>query len=143
MIFLPDVNVLIALVDPAHLHHEIAHEWFARNRNQGWATCPLTENGVIRIISHKRYPNSLECPSTALHLVRSLCSLPEHVFWPDHISLLDQEKFNTDYLITSQDLTDCYLLALACAHNGQLVTFDRKIATKSVKNGEKHLIILS
>jgi uncharacterized protein len=36
-----DVNVLVALLDPAHLHHDAAHAWFEVKREGGWATCPF------------------------------------------------------------------------------------------------------
>lgn len=58
MAFLLDVNVLIALFDPAHIHHGSAHNWFAEIGQSAWATCPVTENGVIRIVGDPRYRNS-------------------------------------------------------------------------------------
>ncbi|QSZ05957.1 hypothetical protein J3P71_13635 [Rhizobium leguminosarum] len=56
MTFLFDVNVLIALFDPHHLYHEPAHRWFRSLDRDSWATCPLTENGVARILGKSKLP---------------------------------------------------------------------------------------
>lgn len=141
MTFLLDVNVLIALIDPAHVQHDAAHEWFAAHR-RSWATCPLTENGVLRIVGHARYPNSPGTPAAVAPLVAGLRALPGHVFWPDDISLLEAERVDMSRLLSSGQVTDSYLLALACAHGGKLATFDRRLVTLAVRDGAKgvHLI---
>jgi toxin-antitoxin system PIN domain toxin len=135
MTFLLDVNVLIALIDPAHIQHDMAHEWFAAIGQASWATCPLTENGVLRIVGHARYPNSPGTPSAVTPLIVGLRALPGHVFWSDDISMLDATKFDMARLLSSGQVTDSYLLALACAHGGQLATFDRRLVTSAVHNG--------
>ena len=142
MTFLLDINVLIALIDPAHIQHDVAHEWFAAQGQQSWATCPLTENGVLRIVGHARYPNSPGTPSAAAPLMEGLRALHGHVFWPDDISMLDTARFNMERLLSSGQVTDSYLLALACAHNGKLATFDRRLVTHAVLHGSRclHLI---
>ena len=142
MTFLLDVNVLIALIDPAHIQHDAAHEWFAAHGRQSWATCPLTENGVLRIVGHARYPNSPGTPSAVAPLMVGLRAHPGHVFWPDDISLLDTEKFDMARLLSSGQVTDSYLLALAYAHDGQFATFDQRLVTSAVHNAAKclHLI---
>jgi len=142
MIFLLDANVLIALVDPAHIQHDAAHTWFEKQGQEAWATCPLTQNGVLRIVGHGRYPNSPGTPAVVAELMTTLCSLPGHCFWPDDISLLDTEKLDATRLLTSAQLTDSYLLALACAHNGQLATFDRRLETDAVHNGARNLHLI-
>lgn len=139
--FLLDVNVLIALVDPAHVQHDAAHDWFAAHQ-QSWATCPLTENGLLRIVGHARYPNSPGSPSAVAPLLAGLRALPGHVFWPDNISLLDGERFDLSRLLTSGQVTDSYLLALACAHGGQLASFDRRLVTAAVRGGSKGLHLI-
>lgn len=139
--FLLDVNVLIALIDPAHVQHDAAHEWFAAHQ-QSWATCPLTENGLLRIVGHVRYPNSPGSPSAVAPLLAGLRALPGHVFWPDDISLLDAERFNLSRLLTSGQVTDSYLLALACAHGGQLASFDRRLVTAAVRGGSESLHLI-
>ena len=83
-----DVNVLIALLDGRHVHHEQAHDWFAASQSLGWATCPLTQNAVLRILGQPRYPNSPGPPAVVALLMRELIRHPRHHFWPDAISLL-------------------------------------------------------
>jgi uncharacterized protein len=142
MTFLPDVNVLIALIDPAHVHHDEAHLWFAVHGRQAWATCPLTENGVLRIVGHARYPNSPGTPAAVAQLMTRLRALPGHSFWPDDISLLDAQELDAERLLTSGQVTDSYLLALACAHGGQLATFDRRLVIDAVRNGARGLHLI-
>ncbi|MCK9283784.1 MAG: PIN domain-containing protein [Rhodocyclaceae bacterium] len=141
MTFLLDVNVLIALIDPAHIQHDAAHDWFAAHQ-QSWATCPLTENGVLRIVGHTRYPNSPGTPSAVASLMAGLRALPGHVYWPDDISLLDTERFDMARLLSSGQVTDSYLLGLALAHGGQLATFDRRLVTVAVRDGAKGLHLI-
>ncbi|MFZ1319025.1 MAG: TA system VapC family ribonuclease toxin [Candidatus Nitrotoga sp.] len=141
-VFLLDVNVLIALIDPAHVQHDAAHDWFAAHGKRAWATCPLTENGVLRIVGHPRYPNSPGTPAEVAQLMKGLRALPGYVFWPDNISLLDTEMIDTERLLNSGQVTDSYLLALACAHKGQLATFDRRLVTDAVCGGAQGLHLI-
>ena len=140
--FLLDVNVLIALIDPAHVQHDRAHEWFASSGRQAWATCPLTENGVLRIVGHARYPNSPGTPAAVAELMRGLRALPGHEFWPDDLTVFDVQRIHSERLLDSAQVTDSYLLALASAHGGKLATFDRRLVTSAVVNGSQaiHLI---
>lgn len=137
--YLLDVNVLIALIDPAHLQHDRAHDWFAAQGQQAWATCPLTENGVLRIVGHARYPNSPGTPAAVAELIAVLCALGGHEFWPDDVTLLDRQHIDSARLLDSRQVTDTYLLALAVAHGGQLATFDRHLVTDAVVNGSQAL----
>jgi len=139
MTFLLDVNVLIALIDPAHVQHDDAHAWFNQIGRKSWATRPLTVNGVMRIVGHQRYPNSPGTPAAVARWMVELCALPGHVFWSDDISLLDAEKFDLARLLGSAQVTDSYLLALACAHGGQLATFDRRLVVDAVRGGAQSL----
>ena len=141
--YLLDVNVLIALIDPAHVQHDRAHDWFAAQGQHAWATCPLTENGVLRIVGHARYPNSPGTPAAVAELLAVLRALPGHEFWSVAVSLLDGEHIKTDLLLESSQVTDTYLLALAAAYGGQLATFDRRLVTDAVVGGSKalHLIV--
>lgn len=109
MTYLLDVNILIALIDPCHVQHDIAHDWFAREGKGAWATCPITENGVLRIIGHASYPNCPGSPAAVAPLLRTMCSLDGHVFWSDDISLLDEEKIDTMRLLNAAQTTDSYL----------------------------------
>src|SRR4051812_38398888 len=82
-----DVNFLVALFDPMHVHHEAAHEWFGRNRGEGWVTCPLTENGFVRVVSNPRYPGRGTSTRDAIARLTEIRQSPDHVFWPDSVSV--------------------------------------------------------
>ena len=140
--YLLDVNVLIALIDPAHVQHDRAHDWFAAKGQQAWATCPLTENGVLRIVGSARYPNSPGTPAAVAEMVAILRGLGGHAFWPDDVTLLDSQRVDSARLLDSGQVTDTYLLALAAAHGGQLATFDRHLVTDAVINGARALHLI-
>lgn len=139
MVFLLDVNVLLALCDPRHVHHEAAHRWFQATGRHAWATCPLTENGFIRIASQPRYPNSPGGPGVVGAVLRKFCASPAHVFWPDSVSLLDSQRIERERLLSHDHITDVYLLALAVHHKGKLATFDAAIPAMAVAGGMKAL----
>jgi toxin-antitoxin system PIN domain toxin len=130
--YLLDVNVLIGLIDPTHVSHEAAHGWFEAEGSQSWASCPITQNGVLRIVSHPAYPNAQASPAAVAHILQKLLHLPGHVFWLDDISLLDRRHIDTGRLLTHKQVTDTYLLALAAAHGGKLATLDRRLSTAAV-----------
>lgn len=140
-VYLLDVNVLIALVDPAHVQHDAAHAWFERQGAQAWATCPITENGLLRIVGHPGYPNTPGTPAAVAALLAGLRALPGHRFWPDDISVLSPGVDPARLLHASQ-ITDSYLLALARAHGGQLASFDRKLLTNAVRDGAATLHLI-
>jgi len=140
--YLLDVNVLIALVDPAHVQHEAVHEWFGRVGRKAFATCPITENGLLRIVGHPKYPNSPGPPSTVSHSLRAIRALSGHDFWPDSISLADGAFMDAALLSSHSRVTDSYLLALARAHKGQLATLDHKLATETVPDGLASLALI-
>ncbi len=142
MAFLLDANVLIALIDPAHIHHDAAHEWFAGVGKRAWASCPLTENAVLRIVGDSRYPNSPGNPAAVADVLKDLLALPGHAFWGDDISLFDIGKVDTGRLFNSRQVTDSYLLALACAHEGQLATLDRRLVTNAVRSGDHGVYVI-
>ena len=143
MTFLLDVNVLIALIDPGHVAHDDAHAWFAAAGAAAWATCPITENGVIRIIGHPRYPNSPGSPAIVAEIVSKLVKLPGHAFWPDDVSLVSSAEVDFANILTSAQVTDAYLLALAKAHGGRLASFDRKLSTAAVEDGKTTLHLIT
>jgi toxin-antitoxin system PIN domain toxin len=140
--FLLDINVLIALIDPAHVQHNRAHAWFAWRGQKAWATCPITENGLLRVVGHPRYPNSPGSPAAVAELLAVFRELPGHEFWPDDLSLLDLGHVTAARLLDSGHLTDSYLLALARAHEGQLATFDRRLVTDAVIKGPQALHLI-
>ncbi len=125
-----DVNVLIALFDQTHVHHEMAHDWFAHNRSRGWASCPITEGGFVRIISN-RTTGRTERPATVVSYLRGFCSGEGHRFWASALSLRDSTVFDLSFA-THRLLTDVYLLGLAHVNGGTLATFDRTIPIKAV-----------
>lgn len=135
MTYLLDVNVLIALIDPAHIEHERAHQWFDATGRHAWATCPMTENGAMRVLGHPRYPNPQGSLAIVTQTLQELCRLAGHVFWPDDISLLDERQLDTARLLAAGQITDSYLLALAVAHDGRLATFDRRLVADAVHGG--------
>jgi toxin-antitoxin system PIN domain toxin len=137
--YLLDINVLIALIDPTHVQHDRAHQWFSARGKKAWATCPLTENGVLRIVGNARYPNSPGTPADVSEILSVLCNLSGHQFWPDDISLLNGRRIDSNRLLDSAQVTDTYLLALARTHHGQLATFDRHLVSDAVIDGAKAL----
>lgn len=142
MRYLLDVNVLIALIDPAHVAHGDAHNWFARVGRQAFATCPITENGLLRIVGHPKYPNSPGPPSAVVGALAAMRAMKGHAFWPDSLSLLDSEKADATLLTSHSRVTDAYLLALSRANKGRLATMDSRLATEVVAEGRKYLELI-
>ena len=141
-IALLDVNVLIALLDPAHLHHGLAHRWLDQNRKHGWATCPMTINGCIRILSSPAYPAVKVTPAEVAGDLRSACSVTDHHFWEDSVSLIDESLFRVSMIGGHQKITDAYLLGLAVRNHGRLATFDRTISLKAVHGASPGNLVL-
>jgi uncharacterized protein len=137
-----DVNVLIALLDADHAFHQTAWNWFDRNQRSGWASCPITQNGCIRIMSHSAYPNSIAVCAVADRL-REATQGALHEFWPDDASLLDATLFDLARVHGPRQLTDTYLLALAARRNGCFVTFDSAVSRQAVIPAvSNHLVVL-
>lgn len=126
-----DVNVLIALLDANHIHHRTAVDWIERHADNGWASCPLTQNGCIRIMSQPGYPNPVPAAAVAERLAEA-AALPFHAFWPDDISLLTPGFIDWTRILGSRQVTDVYLLALAVRHEGRLATFDKGIPLAAI-----------
>ena len=141
-IALLDVNVLIALVDPQHVHHEPSHRWFQHHGGHGWATCPLTQNALLQILGNPRYPNSPGGPVVVMPLLQELLAHPTHVFWPDALSWDAAGVFETEALLHHGQITDAYLLGLAFHHQGTLVSFDKRLSTRAVRGGEEVLQLI-
>lgn len=138
-----DVNVLVALFDPNHVHHEAAHGWFAAHRGAGWATCPLTENGVIRVLSNPAYAGTPETPASIVRRLGAFCSSGKHVFWGDEASFRDSRLFASTAPATHRQVTDVYLLGLAKKKGGCLATFDNTIPLAAVRDATRaHLEII-
>lgn len=135
--FLLDINLLIALTDPMHIHHAAAHRWFAKAGRRAWATCPITENGFVRIASHPNYPNRPGDVPAVLSIMRRLCEAPGHHFWADDFSI--SQIVERDAIITHAQITDVYLLGLAVRKRGKLATLDQRIRTDVVRGGHNAL----
>jgi toxin-antitoxin system PIN domain toxin len=140
-IYLLDVNVLLALSDPMHIHHEAAHRWFAAKGQSAWATCPITENGFVRIASHPNYPNRPGHVPVVLAILRQFCAAEGHHFWPADISI--RELVKPDALVTHTQITDVFLLGLAVHKGGKLATLDQRIAAVAVQRGSEALELIA
>jgi uncharacterized protein len=114
------------------VHHEAAHDWFADHRKNGWATCPITENGFVRILTHPRAVVE-DDSQTVRGSLRKFCDSTGHVFWHDVVSLRDGRLFDSSVIVTHRQLTDVYLLGLARRMHGTLATFDARIPLKAVR----------
>ena len=111
------------------------------SKEHGWATCPITENGFLRIASQKAYSNPLPLPDT-MALLRQWAKPPLHAFWPDDISLLDASTIDHGRVLAPRQLTDIYLLALATKNGGRLVTFDRGISLAAAKGASQENLVM-
>ena len=143
MTHLLDVNLLIAVLDPNHVHHGKAHQWIGSGTSLSWATCPLTENAFIRITGSASYPNFLGSAAAARDLLARNCSGKEYHFWADDISVCEKGLWDGWPTIQSSHLTDLYLLALAVKNKGKLASLDRRIPAHLVRGGKEALLVLS
>jgi toxin-antitoxin system PIN domain toxin len=130
------------LLDPQHGHHDPAHRWFQANDNHGWATCPMTQNALLRILSKPRYPNSPGGPAVVMPLLQGLLSHPSHLVWPDLLSWSADAVLQAERLLHHGQITDTYLLALAVHQAGRLVSFDARLSTLAVPGGEGALCLI-
>jgi len=137
-----DVNVLIALLDADHSLHATATQWFAANAKDGWASCPITQNGCVRVMSNPAYPNPLPVSALVERLAEA-ASHELHEFWPDDASLLDSSVVDPARIHGPRQLTDVYLLALAAGRRGRLVTFDKGIPLEAAPKAQrKNLLVI-
>ena len=127
-----DVNLLVALFDPDHVHHDLAHDWFADHQAEGWATCAVTENGFVRVLGNPSYGAAVSRPTELVERLRLFCASPHHAFWPEAVSLRDKKIFNAALIRGHRQVSDVYLLGLARKMGGCLATFDRTIPLGSV-----------
>jgi len=138
-----DVNVLIALLDGSHLHHGLATEWLSSNIEEGWASCPITQNGCIRILSQPNYPNTVPAAQVAQRLAEAT-QHRSHVFWADSISLLQPGHLIWEHILSSRQVTDAYLLALAVQQDGRFVTLDRGMSLDAIDSATpEHLVVIA
>lgn len=139
--YLLDVNLLLALFDPEHPHHETAHTWWSQASTSSWSTCAITENGFLRIATGKTYPAIDADFATLVSDFREFCTYRDHEFWSANISLVDVMPANIQVL--AKDVTDIYLLTLAMSHGGKLATLDQHIPAHLIPGGVDALELLS
>lgn len=128
MVSLLDVNLLVALAWPSHVHHRPALAWFRENQSRGWATCPLTQSGFVRVSANPQVLSEAKTVREAVQLLQRIVLLPHHQFWLDDVSIAASPGFDTTRVTGYRQITDAHLLALALHRGGRLATFDRKIA---------------
>ena len=142
MTSLLDVGALISLLDANHEHHAAVMGWFNQNQNC-WASCPITQNGYLRIVTQERYPNTISIDEAIRKLTQAV-STPDHKFLSDDISLLDQELVAHEHIQGNKQLTDIYLLALSTFHGVRFVTLDisvPRVAVPRATNASVHVIM--
>ena len=128
MTYLLDVNVLIALAWPTHVHHGAAQTWFRTTGQRAWATCPLTQTAFVRISSNPKFIDGAVTPNQAVELLAEVTQAPQHEFWPDILSLGETDAIAWAHVVGHRQVTDAYLLALAKTHGGKLATLDGGVA---------------
>ena len=142
MAALLDVNALIALVDSDHVGHQPIRKWFTANQKSGWATCPLTENGMVRVLSQQAYPSGQRTPAEVIQILNALKAAFEETyqFWPDNISLADNSVFDSILVARTRQVTDVYLLGLAAQKKATFVSFDRSLPWHAVRGASARLV---
>jgi len=124
-----DINLLVALAWPTHIHHEAAHRWFAAERRRGWATCPLSQSGFVRVLSTPRFSPDALTPAEAFDVLSKVVHMEGHVFWPDDTALAGSRFLSPAKLLGPRQVTDAHLLAITLRHGGRLATFDRGVTS--------------
>lgn len=138
-----DVNVLVALFDPDHVHHDLAHDWFADHRAAGWATCAMTEAGFVRVITNPKYQADPPRPAAVVDQLNKFCRSGHHHFWATTVSLRDKAVFSLGAARGHAQITDVYLLGMAKQMDGTLATFDRSIPLAAVPGAtNRHLAVI-
>lgn len=122
-----DTNLLIVLFWPSHVHHELAASWFLKHRKKGWATCPLTQAGFVRIVSNPGFSRDAIRPGDAIKLLQLNTQALDHQFWPMNLPL-DQCIGVSNLIVKGhQQVTDAYLIGLAHEQRGILATLDKRM----------------
>ena len=142
--YLLDTNVLVSLFWPAHSQHNVTIDWFVANRSKGWATCPFTQAGFVRVVSNPAFSRDAVVPQEAVAILNQSAEAKDHLFWTDDLSLFEATRICEKRLTGHQQVTDAYLLSLAIHHDGILVTFDQSVSAllPSRSDYRRHLNIL-
>ena len=128
MIWLFDVNVLIAIADSSHIFHDAIHRWLARCEEQTWASCPVTENGMVRVLSQPAYRGGVRTPAEAIATLRGMKEARpwRHVFWADDVSITDTNAIAGERIAGAKQITYVYLIAMARRHGGRWMARPRR-----------------
>jgi len=140
--FLLDVNLLVALAWPNHVHHQAASAWFGAVGQRGFATCPLTQSGFVRVSSNARAIPDARSPREAVEVLRRIVALSGHVFWTDEVDLTRSEHIAWERVGGHAQVTDAHLLAIALCRGGKLATFDRTLADLAPAETGKSAVLL-
>ena len=141
-LFLLDVNALLALLDPMHVHHEAAHDWYGQRSRRLLLTCSHVENGVIRVASQPKYPNCLGTSGRVREALQKFIGQVSAERCGRDVALVDDSILLRPELLTPSRVSDLYLLALAAANEARLATFDRRIPATAVAGGPKALELI-
>ncbi len=136
-----DVNLLVALAWPNHVHHAVAHSWWQRRGEIPWASCPQTEFGFVRISSNRRVFPEAKSPGEAIRLLERIVALPGHAFWPDEVSVLSAEWIDRERLVGHRQVADAHLVALAICHGGRVATFDQGLREIVPKGADRDRLV--
>ena len=141
-VHLLDVNVLLALMWPAHQNHQLAHDWFADNARKGWATCALTQAGCVRILSNPSFSSDFLTVQEAVKLLNANLNHPSHRFWPDDLSFPEAVEPVLKQMQGHQQVTDAYLLGLALRRKAKLATIDRGLSSLLPRDKQTAIVVL-
>lgn len=144
-VHLLDINVLIALAWPQHVHHGEAHAWFNKVGREAWSTCPITQLGFIRISSNAKIIRDAVSPRDALGVLEQIIALPGHRFWPDEVAPTQAATLSSLALVGHRQVTDAYLLSLARHHKGKLATFDGGVSEliPLIKDRRRYVVVIA
>jgi uncharacterized protein len=139
LIDLLDVNLLVSLAWPNHVHHAQARAWFLGREEEPWATTPFTEAGFVRVSSNASAIPAAVTPTEAVALLDHMREVSGHRFLADDVPLVVGAHVASERVATYRQVTDAHLLALARRHGARLATLDRGIA--GLAGGEDLLLV--
>jgi toxin-antitoxin system PIN domain toxin len=136
-VVLLDVNALLSLLWPASEFHFQVRAWFRDHASDGWATCPMTQCGFVRLASNPALTTDAPTIAEAVDLLQSNLAHPKHVFWPDDLSVMQAIAQSDARLQGHKQITDAYLLGLAIRRKGRLATLDQSLSSLLPRGREK------
>jgi uncharacterized protein len=136
-----DVNLLVALAWPNHVHHDRALAWWRRRGSRPWATCPVTEFGFVRVSSNPLVVREAKTPGEAIALLARIVAQAGHLFWSDDVSIVDSAAIDAARIVGYRQVTDAHLVAIALRHGGRLATFDRGVGELVPAGANRHELI--